>query len=46
MVKSGEMVKFPKADVYGMAKPRKKYGGIVVFGNDFDIKAGDNNSNL
>lgn len=35
------MVRFPEADVYGMAKPRKRYCGIVVFGNDFDIKAGD-----
>jgi len=41
-VKAGEMVKFPKANVYGMALNLEKITvGIVVFGNDFDIKAGD-----
>lgn len=44
-VKAGEMVKFPKANVYGMAELRKNNCGIVVFGNDFDIKAGDNSEN-
>lgn len=40
------MVKFPKAKVYGMAELGKKYRGIVVFGNDFAIKAGDDPSDL
>jgi len=42
LVKAGEMVKFAKKDLYGMAlNLEKDTVGIVVFGNDFDIKAGD-----
>ena len=36
------MVRFIGKNLFGMAKSRKKHRGIVIFGNDFDIKAGDN----
>ena len=39
------MVKFAKTNIFGMAKLRKGYRGIVVFGNDFNIKAGDYTKN-
>ena len=35
------MVRFVNTEIYGMAQPRKRKCGIVVFGNDFEIKAGD-----
>jgi F0F1-type ATP synthase alpha subunit len=42
---SGEMVKFPATNIFGMAKLRKEYRGIVIFGNDFNVKAGDDINN-
>jgi len=39
------MVRFIGKNLLGMAKSRKKHRGIVIFGNDFDIKAGDNCKN-
>lgn len=35
------MVKFTGKDILGMAEFRIRYCGIVIFGNDFEIKAGD-----
>jgi proton translocating ATP synthase F1 alpha subunit len=41
-VKAGEMVKFVGKELYGMALNLEKNSvGIVIFGNDFNIKAGD-----
>ena len=39
--KSGEMVKFPRKNIFGMAKSWKKICGIVIFGNDSDVEVGD-----
>lgn len=36
------MVKFVGKNLFGMAKLRKGTCGIVIFGNDSDIKIGDN----
>ena len=35
------MVKFPRKNIYGMAKSGEKVCGIVIFGNDSDVKVGD-----
>lgn len=35
------MVRFVGKEIYGMAQFGKRKCGIVVFGNDFEIKAGD-----
>jgi len=41
-VQAGEMVKFPRKNIYGMAlNLEKKFVGIVIFGNDSDVKVGD-----
>ncbi len=40
------MVKFVGKNLFGMAQLRKRACGIVIFGNDSDIKIGDHRTYL